>query len=192
MALVKTNTAITGDECFNDFLHCSSNSGVPVICKSPAKLKMLIEAIKLNNCVQYVSDGDWSTNDLVMAIVNSYHPADLYLTTYAIRETPVRQLVTAKTDGLINKLIMLLDYRAKARTPEVYQLAEANATILLTNIHAKVTVIVAGAEAFTIVGSSNWTCNPRIEAGVILRGLEIADFNINWINKILDGAELFN
>ena len=193
MALVKTNVAADTRNDFS-FLHPSKPVADFVICKSPDKLQLLIDAIKTNEQVHFVSDGDWSLHDLVMSLIPLCGSAvELYLTTYAIREFPVRQLILAQERGDIKRVVMLLDYRAKVRTPEVFQLAKMNVdSIYLTSIHAKVTVIRAKDCCFTIVGSANWTQNPRIEVGLIRKAEADAVFHIEWIEKIMNDAELFN
>ena len=64
--------------------------------------------------------------------------------------------------------------------------------IVMTSIHAKVTVIRSPAGSVTITGSANWTQNPRIEQGVITLDPACADFHISWIKKAMENGELFN
>jgi hypothetical protein len=191
MALVKTGVtqdpessigAFYEDDCPDDLL----------ICKSPEKLKELAQLISAGNSVHYVSNGDWSMNDLVLELLKTYKPAELWITTYAIRELPVRQLILAQERKDILSVKMLLDYRAKTRTPEVFQLASMNLNqICLTSIHAKVCVLRSAKGSVTIVGSANWTQNPRVECGVIRLSDQLAEFHINWIEKLMDNAEIF-
>lgn len=164
-----------------------------VICKSPDKLKLLLSAIKKEKSVHYVSDGDWSLHDLLMELLKKYKPAELYLTTYAIRELAIRQLVMAMDRKELISVNMIADYRAKVRTPEVYQLASMSLNkICLHSIHAKVAVLRSAAGCVTILGSCNLTSNPRIEAGVISLNEDVANFHINWINKVIENAEIFS
>lgn len=191
MGFVKT-AAIKKDLVQNDFLHSSPGTGDFVICKSPDKLKALIDCLHKEKHVHYVSDGDWSTHDIISQLLKEYKPAELFITTYAIREFSIRQLVMAMERKELLSVNMLLDYRAKVRTPEVYQLAQMNMNkIYLTAIHAKVTVMRSCKASITIVGSSNLTSNPRIEAGVISMSDEVANFHIKWIEKVMDNAEIF-
>ena len=163
-----------------------------VICKSPDKLKSLLSALKNGKQLHYISDGDWSLHDLIMELLKDYKPAELFLTTYAIREFSIRQLVMAMEKKELLSVFMIADYRAKMRTPEVYHLANMNMNkICLHSIHAKVTVMRSCKGYVTIVGSCNLTSNPRIEAGVITLNEDVANFHINWINKIMDNAEIF-
>ncbi|MFC4261929.1 hypothetical protein ACFOWM_03500 [Ferruginibacter yonginensis] len=192
MALIEftTNNKVVADP--STVFAVSNDVERPIICKSPERLKLLLGAIAPCKSVHYVSKGDWSMHDLVMQLVNKYNPATIYMTTYALRETPLRQLVMAQQKGLIASLNMLIDYRAKVRTPEVYQLAAMNANkIAMVAIHAKVCVIQTAAISISIVTSSNWTTNPKIEAGVVTMDKAIGDFHIDWINKTMDNANIF-
>lgn len=191
MALVKTADIAISDMDINH-CHASTDSQDFVVCKRPDKLEALLNALSPGLCVHYVSDGDWSMHDLVMELIKKYQPADVFITTYALREFPMRQLVLAQDRGDINKIFMLLDYRAKARTPEVFHLAAQNVNkIVMTSIHAKVSVIKSPSGCVSIVGSANWTQNPRIEAGVISLDTAIADFHIEWIEKVMNNGEIF-
>jgi hypothetical protein len=190
MAFVKTS--IAGSQPEDPFFIPGDRDEDFVICKSPDKLKSLLSALKKDKQLHYISDGDWSLHDLIMELLKEYKPAELYLTTYAIRELAIRQLVMAMERKELLSVHMIADYRAKVRTPEVYQLAHMNMNkICLHSIHAKVTVIRSAVGCVTILGSCNLTSNPRIEAGVISQNVDIANFHINWINKIMDNAEIF-
>lgn len=191
MAFVTTNKIESRVED-NTFLHTSGQSEDFVICKSPDKLAALLSMLNAQKQLHYISDGDWSTHDLIMELLKQLKPAELFLTTYAIREFSIRQLVLAIERNELIAVNMIADYRAKMRTPEVYQLAANNMNkICLHSIHAKVTVLRSATGCATIVGSSNLTSNPRIEAGVISLDPNVANFHINWIQKIMDNADIF-
>lgn len=163
-----------------------------VICKNPEKLQQLLKLIVPGKAVHYVTDGDWSMHDMIMQLLKTYSPAELFITTYALREFSVRQLIIAQDSGELSAVNMILDYRAKVRTPEVFQLASNNLNkICLYGIHAKVTVLKHSAGCISIVGSANWTTNPRVECGVVSMNAQLGDFHINWIKKIMDNAEIF-
>lgn len=191
MALVKTQPLTINSSSVSGSAPDEFNADC-IICKDPAKLVAVLASAVNEKAIHFVSDGDWSTADLVMLLLQKFQPADLFFTTYAIRETQVRQLVLAKERGELSSISMLIDYRANVRTPEAFQLAAMNATaIYLTAIHAKVCVIKTADACITINGSSNWTTNPRIESGVITLNANVGAFHIDWIKKVMQNAEIF-
>ena len=191
MALFKTEALTAKRDA--DVNVCSSDAGSSfVICKSPEKLQHLLDALKTGNDVHYVSKGDWSMHDLVMQLLQQYQPAEVFITTYALREFSMRQLILAQHRGEISGIKMIVDYRAPIRTPTVYQMIKMNANaIFLAAIHAKITVLRSPQGCVSIVGSANWTSNPRIEAGVVSTNASLAAFHIDWIEKIMQNAEIF-
>lgn len=163
-----------------------------IICKSPAKLKTLVDSMLQATTIQFVSDGDWSMHDLFNALLPHYAPCELWFSTYTISEFAIRQIVQAQLKKDLLSVHMLIDYRAKVRTPEAFHLAENNVNrIRLTPCHAKVMVIRSNKGCISVVCSANWTKNPRIEAGVISRNEQLAAFHIDWLNKTLDNADIF-
>lgn len=187
MAFIKTTTLTTASN--TAAFGFSNNTALGVACKNPEKLKNLLQAIAPGKDVHFVSESCWNLHDLVLSLAKKYAPVKMYLSTYAIRETPIRQLVLALQDGIITELNMLLDYRAQVRTPEVYQLANLNCTrIGLKAVHAKVCVLIGEGCSIAIVGSANFTTNPKIEAGVVSFHPETANFHKEWILKLIADA----
>lgn len=193
MALVTTGKIETATENDSKAIYGAEEPTDFVVCKSPEKLKTLLFSLRDGHCTHYVSDGDWSMHDLVIELLKKYKPANLWITTYALREFPVRQLILAQDRQDLLSINMLIDYRAKMRTPEVFHLASQNVNrIHLTSVHAKVCVLKCASGSVTILGSANWTQNPRIEAGVISLDAGVADFHVSWIEKAMDNAEIFS
>lgn len=167
-------------------------AGTAVICKSPKKLERLLQAVEPGCNVHYLSDGYFSLHDLVISLVKKYAPVKVYFSTYALRELPTRQLVMCIKDQLITSLEVVLDYKAQVKSAEVNAFAKMNFTRLgLKPIHAKVCVIQNDDISISIVGSANWTVNPKVEAGVICGVKSIADFHIDWICKMINDEPLF-
>ncbi len=191
MALFETRKIIPANDD-QDELIIDDEAEDFVICKNPEKLQLLLKAIEGGKSVHYLSKGDWSMHDLISQLLQKFNPAELFITTYALREFAVRQIILAQDAGKLTAVNMILDYRAKIRTPEVFQLASQNINkICLYGIHAKVTVLKSDKGCITIVGSANWTSNPRVECGVVSMNKNLAEFHINWIKKIMENAEVF-
>ncbi len=163
-----------------------------VICKSPGKLKSLLYRIAENKSVHYWSDGDWSMHDMIMELLKRHKPAELFISTYALRELAVRQIIMAQDRGEIASVHMLLDYRAPVRIPEVVQLASMNVNkIGMAKVHAKVFILRGPTASISIITSANLTSNPRIECGVVSTNRDLADFHISTMQKLIDNAEIF-
>lgn len=192
MAIIETRQVNSSQqESLNTFITDIDQEDF-VLCKSPDKLKRLIDAICPGKLIHFVSDGDWSMHDLVIELLKKHSPAELFMTTYALREFAVRQLLQCIEKKQLIGVNILIDTKSRTRTPSVVQLAEANINrISFTDIHAKVTIIKTADITISINCSANWTSNPRIESGTISCNPSIADFHIDWITQKMDHAELF-
>lgn len=163
-----------------------------VICRKPKKLERLVNAIEYGKSVHYLSDGYFSLHDLVITLVKKYAPVKVYFSTYAIRELPCRQLMMCRRDKLITSIYCVIDYKAQVRSAEVKAMAELNFDyIALRPIHAKVCVIQNEKISLSITGSSNWTVNPKVEAGVITECKKVAEFHKLWIRKMIANEPVF-
>jgi hypothetical protein len=190
MALVTTRKEVVDDN--GDHLFSTGNSTDFVVCKAPEKLMKIVNAVKSGVTTFFLSDGYWSMHDLVLRLLQQFNPAELYITTYAIREQSIRAILLAKDDKLISNVNMLLDQRATVRTPEVYQLAKHNfAKVTLAAVHAKVTILKHPEGCVSIVGSSNWTNNPKLESGVVSTDEALGNWYIDNIKKMIDGSSIF-
>ena len=162
------------------------------LAKATQALVDAIPSIEKGESIHYVSMGEWSTHDLIAHLLKFTGPAHLYACTWSITEHPIRQLVRMGSAGELISINMLMDWRTKVRCPEALQLARANfAEIKVANCHAKVSVLQNDDWKISIVGSANYTNNPRIEAGVIVDDEQIAAFHKEWISAEMAGANPF-
>lgn len=153
----------------------------------------LVNAALEGKEVHFVTGGKWSLHQLLEAALAVTGPAVLHLSTFSITEFSARLLAGHLDAGRLRELHMLIDYRAKVRYPEVYQLAANVATsIRLTPVHAKVMVIEGEHCTLSLQGSANWTDNPRIESGVLTRDQHVADFYKDWLKKSMADGHPFN
>ena len=192
MAIIEIGNAVKDEVAASSFLFQDDEDVDFVLCKSPDKLKMLLDKIQDKKQVHFVSDGDWSLHDLLVELLKEYAPASIYLTTYSIKEFAVRQLINAIEKKQLIGVTLLLENRSTSRNDSLYQMAQENfCKIGLTSIHAKITVIESPKGFITINGSQNLTNNPRIETGVISTCQNLAKFHIDWIQKVIDNVEIF-
>ena len=154
----------------------------------------VIGKIKMGEDIHYASCGEWSSHELLAHILNQTGPAHVMFSTWSVSEMAIRLILKWMQDKKILSLDALLDWRVKVRRPEVLELLRFNLSktnLYLTNCHAKVAVIKNNSWAVSIVGSANFTNNPRIEAGVISCSRTAANFHTDWILREIKRAKPF-
>jgi len=192
MALFKVSSEQEKPMVELDHAAALSAGGRMIVARRPDRLKAIVDLLETEDEVHYVSDGEWNLHDFFNAMLQRIKPAELWLTTYAIYEFPIRQILLAQEAGDLTAVHMLLDSRAKVRMPATYMLAEKISNrIALTGCHAKVMVLRNTTQQITLITSQNWTNNPRIEVGYASKKRQHADFHISWIDLKLQNAELF-
>jgi hypothetical protein len=163
------------------------------IGKANQKLTDVFGSIAQDQVIPYVSLGDWSTHDLLFFILEQTGPARVWFTTWAISEYAIRQLYQFVEHGMILQLKGIFDYRNGIRKPaELQFLQKITTEIKPAKCHAKVTVIENDNWGISIVGSANFTRNPRIEAGVLFTCRNVADFERDWIERELATNSVFD
>jgi hypothetical protein len=170
----------------------SSGMNLLKIGKANQKIQSVIGHLNQFQSKHYVSMGDWSTHDLLFYLLEQTGPARVYFTTWAISEYAIRQLHNMIEDGLILELKGIFDYRNGTRKPaELQFLQKITTDIKAAKCHAKVTVIINDTWGVCVVGSANYTRNPRIEANVLCSVREVAEFHKDWILNELKGESDF-
>ena len=159
-----------------------TGSNLSTIGKANEKLHQVFGKVIDGQSVHYASLGDWSTHDLLFFLLEQTGPARVYFTTWAISEYAIRQLYQFIEHGLILELKGIFDYRNGIRKPaELQFLQKITTDIKAAKCHAKVTVIENDHWGISVVGSANYTRNPRIEAGVLCSDKTVAAFHRDWI-----------
>jgi hypothetical protein len=155
-----------------------------------SKLGDLIEKIEPGKTVHWVSAGDWSMHEMLVAFIAKTGPADVIISSYAFSETPTRVLASLIDDGLIKSLTCIIDSRVDTRSASALAMLRNCADdMLLTATHAKVTIVEGDYLSYAIVGSANYTVNKRFEAGIITDCKEAISFHKKWINDAFIRAE---
>src|SRR5947208_1724223 len=80
------------------------------------ELKEVVEHVRQRSTVYWVSDGNWSMHQLLMAMLEIAGPSTVFISTYALSETPARYLVQLKESGVIKELFCVIDNRVDTRT----------------------------------------------------------------------------
>lgn len=144
------------------------------------------------DCIHYASMGEWSMHDLLKHLLQQTGPAKVYVATWSASPEGCKQVINLMNEGQITEMNAVFDWRIKIRTPESLQLARMNfAKVHLNTCHAKVTVIENEDWQIAIVGSANYTNNPRIECGVVHESGEAAGFHKKWIMELIQRSDPF-
>lgn len=148
-------------------------------------LHLLSDAIgdlKKGESIHYDTNCGWTPHEMLLYLLGITGKANVYIATWAIKEYPAQTIVSSIANGLIENLYLRLDYRIKTTCPSAYHLLKNNCTGLVeAYCHAKITVIQNDNWDITIVGSANYSKNPRGEAGVITENKEVAEMRKNFI-----------
>lgn len=157
-------------------------------CYSEGNCREIVSCLNSSTDVHFVSNGNFSLHDIVnecVARLGKVHT--MTLSTFSFTELPARMIGNWMEEGKVNKLYALLDVRSKANYPGVFQqLGQLAEALAIVPVHAKVTILESEHETITIIGSANWTTNPRYEVGQITTNKQTAAFHKAWIFKAIN------
>lgn len=149
-------------------------------------IKKIVGTMRKDVSMHYVSDGAFSTHELIEHFVKITGPVKLYLTTWAMSENPLRSILNLVDRKMITELNCLFDVKITDRAPKVFAMANSIVTrVKLVHCHAKIFVIENDEWAIVNNASANMTKNPRMEAGVVCSERRIAELYRNQILKKL-------
>lgn len=128
--------------------------------------------------IEFHTDGAWSLHQLLGYCLAQCGVAKVYACTWAISEDPARAIVEMKNSGAISELHFLFDYRIRNMKPAPLQLLMGVCdTFGFVKSHAKIISILGEKLSLSIITSSNFTKNPRFEAGFVHVSKESAEFH---------------
>lgn len=134
-----------------------------------------------------VSHNQWSFHNLIAFVLALVGPAKVYLSSWAISENPIRELINLHRLGTITELHCLLDARIKSQCPAAAQLIHRNVTrICLADVHAKVAAIINESWSVSIVSTANLTNKRRIERYCLSYIDSLGNWERDWILKAME------
>lgn len=140
----------------------------------------------------FSTGAQWSTHDLVFHILSIIGPAEMTACTWSVAESVNSKLVDALEKGLITKISFLVDWRVQVRNPSFLAVAKQRfSDIRVSSCHAKAFTLINNSFSISCVCSSNFTNNPRIEAGHLSTSPIIANFHKEWIMAEINNAKPF-
>lgn len=165
---------------------------VQVACKASHLIENLFKEIKPGNFIEFCTAGEFSMHQLLQYLLTISGPANVYLSTWTIKEEPARVLHALKKSGKIKNLYCVLDYRIRTQDAKHFHFIESILTgYVLTKCHAKVIAIEGVRANMAVVSSANMSNNPRIEAGYIACNSMSMNFHKDWIMKSINGKKIY-
>lgn len=129
-----------------------------------------------------MSKGLLSTHQIVERILNVVGNSSLLFATWAITERPLRALEVMKNSGMLTNIEALIERKAPSHNPKAFGfMSELFDRVDLTTCHAKVALLENEKYKITLITSSNWTTNRRIEVGTITDCPDYFNFHKTWI-----------
>lgn len=154
--------------------------------------KSSLQNLTHNRHYHFSTGGQWNIYELIEFLLIKTGPAHVFMSTWAIMENAVREYVRMKDEGKLLSIHAIFDYKVKDQKTNALLLAENEfSSITLAKNHSKVTVISNETWGITVFGSANQTRNPRIERGEICTVKTVADFDLNWMNAVINNESPF-
>lgn len=133
-----------------------------------------------------ISDGRWSSYQVLNYYLDQMPAADVWISTYGINERAMRNLINRKESGNINNLYLLLSDELRRIKPQESQIAMSLATrFKFYPSHAKIIVAKNSTHSWAFVSSMNLNRNNKLESGVLTTDKAVADFYCDFIDKII-------
>jgi len=166
----------------------ATTSGSSIIdARKLSEFKVLLGKLSAGMNIHFSTTGNWSLHDLVAYLLTLTGKADIYFSTWSIREEPVWSMIHWKQSEAVGSIQCLLDHRAPQRDHQTVMLCQDNFDrVAFAKCHAKVTVLVGEKMTIAINGSQNYTRNPRIECGVISTDESVCNFHLTWLKYEID------
>ena len=143
--------------------------GMNFLIAKDLSLQQTLKNAKMGDAIIYHTDGKWSQHKLIANLLAIIGPSNLTFATWTLTEEPVRALFELKQQGLILSINALFDERIKTYSANGLQFASTFFDkIKMAKSHAKITILQNETVELVIIGSSNFSRNPRLEAGVIM------------------------
>lgn len=144
-----------------------------------------------SECVLIKTNGLSDTGSIFRFLIEKENCKELYLSTWIISRENIDSIINALKDQKLHKVIFVVSTRLKqlkkstyAYLVEQFEQFPNQVYYKVCNSHAKTFSLSTEHNYYTIIGSGNWTENPRIENYIIHNDKAIFDFNVNWMKDL--------
>ena len=151
----------------------------------------VLQMPSMHECLCIKTNGLSDTGSIFNHIINNHKCNELYLSTWIISRENIDMIINALKSGKLNKVYFVISVRLKqlkksnyAHLIEQFTEHKDKCFFKVCNSHAKIFSLSTDKDYFTVIGSGNWTQNPRIENYIIHNDINIFDFNKDWITEL--------
>ncbi len=160
--------------------------------KASELIKNLFGKIVPGEIIEFCTAGEFSMHQLLQYLLSCTGPADVYLSTWTIKEEPARILYSLIKEGYIKNIYCVLDYRIRTLDAKHFDFIKQMLTSYkLTKCHAKTIAVHGERLSLSVVSSANLSNNPRIETGYINCTENSMLFHKGWIMDVIDGKKIY-
>lgn len=170
----------------------SADQTLQVRSRASQLISELMGKIISENIIEFCTAGEFSMHHLIEYLLEQTGPADIYLSTWTIKEEPARVLFNLKKSGLIKNLYCVFDYRIRTLDAKHFDFVKNIVTAYtLTKCHAKTVAIEGEKFSLALSSSANLSNNPRIETGYISCNMSSMLFHKGWIMDSINGKKVY-
>lgn len=127
--------------------------------------------------------------DLLEWILNQTGPAEITVTTFSISEEFIRKVFQFRKMGLIDKITVILDFKAIQKTENLIRFAENTFDeIYYAKTHAKILLVESSKYRVCVIGSQNATRGNREECELVTTDPVIYENLSNSIQRLKQNA----
>lgn len=144
-----------------------------------------------NECLLIKSNGLSDTGAIFEYMLSKEKCETLYLATWIISKDNIDIILNALKTGKLKSLVFVVSTRLRQLKKSVYaylveQFLEYPDQIYykVCNSHAKTFSLSTEKNYYTVIGSGNWTQNPRIENYILHNDKAIFEFNKEWMEEL--------
>jgi hypothetical protein len=139
----------------------------------------------LQDCF-FISDAAFSSYQLLNYFLDKFGPSNVWITSYGISETVMRNISLRKQAEQILDLHFVFSDHVKKMKPAEMQIAQSIATSFVHYpCHAKIIVLQNDNHQAVITSSMNMNRNNKLESGAISFNRSVADSFIQFLNTLI-------
>lgn len=150
-----------------------------------SELESAIAQIKKNHAISFATKGAWSAHHLLEYLIRQVGSCEVILASWAFSEQAAKTVQALKEQRLITNLTCYLDNRIAVNAPKAKTILERTGEIIFITSHSKMILLKNENWSVSVIMSSNFSANRRLETGVILTEENTHAFFVNALESAI-------